>query len=97
MIDHNLEFSNNFYSDFTEAVDENADSFSLNLEPVTIRNSLSNELQLWTIKHKIPRCAVTDLLHILHPYHTELPIDSRTLLKTPISTNVVQLDKGELS
>lgn len=93
---YNLEDSSNLYSNFTEILDENVNSINLNVEAVIVPKSLSNELALWTVKHKIPRCAVTDLLHILHPYHAELPFDSRTLLKTPVSINVVQLDNGQL-
>jgi hypothetical protein len=39
---------------------------------------------------------VTKLLHILSPYHPELPLDCRTLLKTPKSATTQKLETGEL-
>lgn len=39
--------------------------------------------------------ATTNLLHILGPYHPELPLDYLTLLCTPLSINIKKLDNGE--
>lgn len=67
--------------------DSNSDSHSesgsndLNLDENI--ECLSNKLQQWHNNHNIQLSATTELLHILHPYHPTLPLDSRTLLKTP--------------
>lgn len=47
--------------------------------PFNARNSLIQ----WIFKHRPTQAAVNDLLRILHPLNLELPLDSRTLLKTP--------------
>lgn len=60
-----------------------------------ISNSLSKELSHWATKRYVRRAAVTHLLHILHPYHSNLPLDSRTLLKTPRQTTIKNLVNGE--
>lgn len=60
-------------------------------------NNILQELRQWSVKHNISRSSLTDLLHILVPYHPSLPLDSRTLMDTPISTsNVIKLDTDEL-
>ena len=56
---------------------------------------LSQQLVEWATKHKITQSALTDLLHLLSPYLPELPLDSRTLLATPTSTNIINLETGE--
>lgn len=48
------------------------------------------------MQHKIPQSALTDLLKILIPFHSKLPLDSRTLLQTNLSMPSRQLEKGEL-
>lgn len=47
-------------------------------------NELASKIRNWTIKHNVSRRALTKLFHILKPYHTNLPLDSRTLLMTCI-------------
>lgn len=48
----------------------------------------------WALNRGVSCQAVTDLLHILHPYH-ELPLDSRSLLGTPRETIRKTLVNGE--
>lgn len=61
------------------------------------QQNLSSQLKYWaTIQHNISQAAVNDLLKILHPCHSELPLNSRTLLKTELFMPTIQLDKGEL-
>ncbi|KAB0790106.1 hypothetical protein PPYR_15573 [Photinus pyralis] len=57
--------------------------------------NLSSELKHWVLSHNIPRIAVTNLLHVLHPHHPELPLDYRTFLKTPLTIKTKKLDNGE--
>jgi hypothetical protein len=54
------------------------------------------ELAQWAVQHKIPHCAVSDLLTILRKYEpfNSLPKDSRTLLNTPKSTAVRNVTPG---
>lgn len=57
---------------------------------------LKTQLCYWaTVKHKVSHSALNDLLKILSPYHPELPICGRTLLKTPTTLNSIQLENGE--
>lgn len=57
--------------------------------------SLSCQLKNWILTHNIPRVAVTSLLHVLCPYHPELPLDYRTFLQTPMAIKTKKLDNGE--
>lgn len=60
-------------------------------------NDFSAEIQLWAIKHCITKRAVNDLLSILIMYgFTFLPKDSRTLMKTPVNVEIIQLSNGQL-
>lgn len=60
------------------------------------KKDLSKQLAEWaTVKHKITHSVLTDLLHILSPYHPELPLDSCTLLMTPNSTRISDLETGQ--
>lgn len=56
---------------------------------------LRESIRHWSIKHNVTHFALTDLLHILHNFHPELPLNSKTLLHTPMSINVKKLDTGE--
>ncbi|XP_050301638.1 uncharacterized protein LOC126739865 isoform X1 [Anthonomus grandis grandis] len=61
------------------------------------KSVLREQLVQWaTLKHKISHSALTDLLHILSPYHPELPLSSRTLLATPNFTDMNKLETGDL-
>ena len=44
---------------------------------------LNDKLAKWALDFNISKDAVSALLHILNGYHPGLPLDSRTLLKTP--------------
>lgn len=66
-----------------------------NSASVPLQNDLSAKLQDWATNYKISHSALTSLLHILLPHHAELPIDSRTLLKTPTNMRSKQLENGE--
>jgi hypothetical protein len=46
-------------------------------------NNLTTFLKEWNKKYNVQQNAMTDLLHHLNKYFPELPLDSRTLLKTP--------------
>lgn len=46
---------------------------------------MKEKLIRWAIKKHISHSGITDLLHILSPYHPELPLTASTLLSTPCS------------
>lgn len=58
-------------------------------------NLFKENLKQWAINFNIIHCAVTKLLHILAPLNLNLPLDSRTLLKTPVKFVSKKLDTGE--
>lgn len=57
--------------------------------------SLSKQLTHWAISGRVSHSNLTSLLHILHEHHPYLPLDSRTLLKTPSHVDVIPLESGE--
>lgn len=59
--------------------------------------SLNTNLAHWAIESNVPKETVTKLLRILHPYHQELPLDSRSLLKTPRIYKIKHLETGSYS
>lgn len=52
-------------------------------------------LRQWSIRNKVSHTSFTDLLHILSKYHPELPLDSRTVMKTPSNFVMKQLNTGQ--
>ena len=54
----------------------------VNFEP-TKQPCINLEVAGWAVENKISCLALGKLLNILKPYHPTLPLDSRTLLKTP--------------
>jgi hypothetical protein len=58
-------------------------------------DSLIDELADWAAKNRISHLALGSLLKILSPYHKELPIDPRTLLKTPRKVKIVDMCGGK--
>ncbi|KAB0790671.1 hypothetical protein PPYR_09371 [Photinus pyralis] len=62
-----------------------------------ILNSITSAIRTWAVTNpSVPHTAITSLLHILAPFHPELPLDSRTLLKTPSKFNIRKLENGDL-
>lgn len=57
--------------------------------------NLKDEIKKWAISEKISHTAVTSLLHTLHDYHSELPLDCRTLLKTSRQIQTKHVGNGE--
>ena len=48
----------------------------------------------WSLKHNIPRNALSNLLRILKPKYPDLPRDARSLLRTPRTVAVKELSCG---
>ncbi|CAG7725442.1 unnamed protein product, partial [Allacma fusca] len=90
----------------SENEDEIEESTSRNeVDPISSSNesdseavdeSFSNYLTDWAVKYKISHTALSDLLRNLqnHKCFTDLPRDSRTLLKTPQTTIVESVPPG---
>ncbi|XP_077270983.1 uncharacterized protein LOC143902160 isoform X1 [Temnothorax americanus] len=85
---------------------ENQSSLNLSCELDNVIGNIEDEstsdsnlcklIRHWAvIKHNISHSALTDLLHILHHFHPELPLTSKSLLETPVSINTKKLDTGE--
>ena len=59
-----------------------------------IDENLTEQIRDLTIQFKLPLNAVHAMLAILKPHHPKLPLDHRTLLKTPRVCDVKQLSSG---
>lgn len=89
-----------------EVVDELCDSVSVCSETLSTSSISSTDsefidddefldvLRIWAAKFDITHSALQSLLAILRPYHTELPKDPRTLLKTTTNYAVVAITGG---
>lgn len=64
-------------------------------DEVPLHHEFSNLIAKWAIESNTPRRSLSTLLKILHPYHADLPLDYRTLLKTPKNTIFKTLSNGE--
>ncbi|KAJ8970641.1 hypothetical protein NQ314_001092 [Rhamnusium bicolor] len=62
--------------------------------PNQSNKSLSYQLSEWALTHQITHVALNDLLKILKPHHDDLPVDARTLLKTPRKTDIEIVQPG---
>ena len=51
--------------------------------------TLKELLVCWSVKHNVTHSALSDLLKILSKQHPDLPKDSRTLLKTKSSSDII--------
>jgi len=55
---------------------------------------LASKLVDWVIEFNVPKTAVTALVHMLQPFHSSLPRDSRTLLTQGNAFNIKQVSDG---
>lgn len=83
---HNLDGEKEL--NMTEEVDEN------------IHNDHNTDVKLglqlgkWAVQHNINHSALTSLLHLLKPMHVELPLDSRTLMRTSRTLEIISIEPG---
>lgn len=91
----NLQYDNFFdnVSDISNKIVNSSDT-DLN-NSLDTQNNLKHEIAKWATERHISHIAVTELLTILSHYHPELPLDSRTLLHTPIFSPINKLETGE--
>lgn len=57
--------------------------------------NMSQQLQQWAISNNVNNMALSNLLKLLKPHFPNLPLDARTLLKTPRNTLTRLMDPGE--
>ena len=78
-----------------EFYQQNTKEESSNIYEKESKNDLKYLLIQWCLTFGIAQIAITRLLHILNPFHPELPLDGRSLLKTPVSFIEQKLENGE--
>lgn len=71
--------------------DDNSDPNISHTSPVSLILALID----WVLLYDIPRSAVRSLLAILKPFHPELPLDPRTLMKTPTHYALKNISGGQ--
>lgn len=60
----------------------------------SVAEQLCTKLAEWAVNYQIPQTAVSSLLSVLRNYHPGIPMDARTLLKTPRQCNVKEISGG---
>lgn len=87
----NLDIINNFVGELNNAMNSVSDMPNNSKTNYT----LCDKLRHWAVTSKPTHNSVTKLLHILSPLHPDLPLDCRTLLRTPTKIKVDILDTGK--
>lgn len=71
---------------------------NVNTSPVTGVGStqyLKAGLKEWAIQNKVPHNTLKELLRFLNVVHDQLPLNSRTLLNTPLKTDYKSIEGGD--
>ncbi len=63
----------------------------------SLASKLLDDLRQWAITNNVPLSHITQLLAILKPFHPHLPLEARTVLKTPRASCVRQMGDGRFS
>lgn len=63
-------------------------------ESENAEQELAVRLRQWAVQEKVSHVATTKLLHILACFHPNLPLDSRTLLCTPVQIKRIKVGSG---
>lgn len=96
-IDHDFQCSGqiaNLSCSTEEEIDDDVNS--VNETEYDNQVSLQIKLRVWAITFNVPHATINGLLNILNDQpHINLPIDSRTLLHTPKSVNIVPMGRGQ--
>ena len=75
------EFENNLNDRFSSCSESESDGDESSTETPLKVTFLISELKIWALKHKVTHSCIDGLLQILKPYHSELPLSAKTLLK----------------
>jgi hypothetical protein len=108
--EYSVIFEEDFHESDSDGESDNDDSIlDLNLDHTIISDTIQNVLvnldpavtkdvwqfiQNWAVEFSIQRTAVTALLHYLNKYFPDLPLDSRTVLKTPREIVTTEVPPG---
>ena len=84
-------FVDDFYSDHHWVLSDSSDSSD---SDTVSDSSLPDQLSSWASQNKIGTNALNALLIILRQYHSVLPKDGRTLMKTQTKYNIVSIGGG---
>lgn len=91
-LSHQVDWENTLPDEDPDDTDDTAED----IEVLTDQISLLEELRLWALSFKIPQNALGALLNLLRNHgKTELPRDSRTLLKTPSTVVIREMGSGK--
>lgn len=93
--DDNSELSDNedYYNTSTSTSSSEDDEMD-DLNTRAQRPIINDQLSIWAVKHNVSNVVVNDLLNILRTHHScfkNLPKDSRTLLKTSMSSKTIEV------
>jgi len=92
------ELSNDFSDEFESSVCSDDESLFRNdeieEEEISAESTLSDQMTDWAICFSINLNALSALLRILKPFHSELPLDGRTLLNTQTTYDIKTFSDG---
>ncbi|XP_031328433.1 uncharacterized protein LOC116159566 isoform X1 [Photinus pyralis] len=88
LLDDQNTFQTQIIEDNMQSNNDNRDSCSMHSNVDS--NNINSKLRLWATQHHITHSAINDLLKILAPHHSELPLCSKTLLATPLRTTTTR-------
>lgn len=73
-------------------------SYSFQSNQISSSVNFLSELRVWAAQHNLTHSSINDLLNLLRTYkvQNEIPKDARTLLKTPRTVSLVNVDGGEM-
>lgn len=78
-------------------IDVNNKNNSINTSAVATNANFKNKLVTWACQNNITHKALGELLLLIRPKYQFLPVNARTLLKTPRNTNIIKLRNGEMT
>lgn len=81
-IESDRESMNSKFSESEESVEDQREKLRENLRNIAIQDNMNIT-------------TLTKLLHALHPFHPDLPLDGRTLLRTPVQHCVREMGIGQ--
>lgn len=83
-------------NELNESVESIDREVSADSNSETDKFDLRNSLKSWAGRHHIAHKAIKDLLAILRTAGFSVPIDSRTLMNTPVKVDIQFLSEGKL-
>ena len=81
------------YSDYDNPITSSEES-DVSSDTASFETGLGTKLADWATSFNITNTSLRSLLFILNRYHRELPLDPRTLLRTPKTVPIRSLESG---